>query len=121
MKLLAKDLIKILPFDDKFKLELLREYDFFTPDQKFNIDRVLWRTYAELFELKLEENIQLALLKAKNNQEKLDENFYQRIKEQTAKEMESESIETKEKTELASARSAIEQIIGEIRASRKTK
>lgn len=118
MKIKTKDLIKVLPFDEAFKADLLGGYDNFDPDQKFNIDRILWNTYYALYDLKLEENTNLALLRAKDGQETLDKEFYKRVKEQTDQEMQGQVVETKQTVDLTEARKAMETIIREIQASK---
>lgn len=120
MKLKTKDLIKILPFEEKFKTELFSEYDNLNPDQKFEIVRLLWDTYDALYELKLEENMQTALLRVENGQESLDKEFYKRIEEQTEKEMESQTTQSIESSNLTAARAAMEMIVKEIQASKKS-
>lgn len=119
MKLKTKDLIKILPFDEKFKTDLFNQYDYLDPDQKFAIVRLLWETYDALYELRLEENTRLAFLKVETGEEKLDKEFYNRVREQTEKEMQTESVQSVEGADLAAAREAMEKIIREIRASKK--
>lgn len=119
MKLKTKDLIKILPFEEKFKTELLSEYDNLNPDQKFEIVRLLWNTYDALYELKLEENMQAGLIRVENGQESLNKDFYKRIEEQTKKEMESQTTQSIESSNLTSARAAMEMIVKEIQASKK--
>lgn len=117
----TKDIIKLLPLDEKFKMELLNEFDFLDPDEKFEIEQVLWKAYRDLYEAKLKDNMQLALQKAGNNQEKLDKGFYKRIREQTDKELEEEERQTIEQTDLFAARTAMEKIVKEIRAAKKDK
>lgn len=107
----TKDIIKVLPFDKEFQIELLNQYDGLPLDRKSSVAELLWETYDALYELKLDENLQLALLRAKDNQEKLDNNFYKRVVEKTDKEMESEVTETIAKLDLASTRQELKKII----------
>ncbi|RJQ38427.1 hypothetical protein C4559_01410 [Candidatus Microgenomates bacterium] len=115
----TKDIIKILPLDEKTKMELLDRYDNLDPDVKARIIDLLWDTYDAMYDLKFEENMQLALYRAKEGKEKLDQELGKRIQEQTEKEIEKEVIEGKQTVDLAAARSAMERIIAEIRASKK--
>ena len=87
MVLQTKDIIKILPFDEKFKKELLESFDKLDVDRKNNIERLLWATYDALYNLKLQENLRIAFDEAGRNQEKLDKNFYSRVKKLTDDEM----------------------------------
>lgn len=118
MQITTKDIIKILPFEDQLKTSLLDNFDNLNPDQKLAIEQLLWQTYESLFKLKLEENTQMALLRAKEGREKLDKEFYKRVREQTEKEMQSETIQTTQDVDLSEARKAMEVIIKEIQASK---
>ncbi len=114
MKLGTKDLIKILPFDDQFKKDILERYDFLDEDQKFNIQNVVWDTYNLLFDMKLQENIDLALQMAAQNQEKLDKDFYDRVKEVTEQEFSSGSFKSVEQMDLAQTREKLQEILQKI-------
>ncbi|MBI2074504.1 MAG: hypothetical protein HYT83_01560 [Candidatus Levybacteria bacterium] len=121
MTITTKEIIKLLPFEDKFRLELLEKFDSLNPDQKFNMEQILWDAYFALYKLKLDENLQLAFLRAKENQEKLDKDFYKRVEEQTEKELSENTIEVTEEVDLEAARKAMEKIIKEIRATKQAK
>lgn len=121
MNITTKDIIKILPLEATLKASLLAEYDTLDPDRKLAIADTLWETYDTLFNLKLEENIKLALLQAKDTKETLGKDFYQRIREQTEKEMQQEQAVSVETVDLSAARSAMEKIIKEIQAAKAIK
>lgn len=104
MKLTTKDILKILPFEENFKKNLLDNFDSLDQDQKFNIERLIWDTYDALFELKLEENLQIALLAAKNNQEKLNDELYARVEELTEREMQGNEFKLSTEVDLEQAR-----------------
>lgn len=118
MKLTTKDIIKILPFNDALKTRLLKGFDTLNPDQKFMVEDVVWNTYLTIYKLRLQENVQAGLLRARNNKEKLDESFYDRMEEQTEKEMDSEGLAITEKVNLEAAQKAMELIVKEIQASK---
>lgn len=111
MKITTKDILKLLPFEKKFKSDLLNSFDNLIPDQKFTIEQMLWDIYFALFKLKLEENLQVALLSAKEDQEKLDDGFYKRIREQTEKEMQNEAAKKIEEADLSIVRGKIESLL----------
>lgn len=111
MKITAKSIISILPFDEQFKQDLLKQYDAFTADDKFRVDRILWDAYLSYYDLKLEENTQLAFARAERNEEKLDENFYARVKEQTKKETEQTVVTETTHTGLEAARSELQELL----------
>lgn len=118
MNITTKDIIKILPFEDKFKISLLNEFDFIDSEHKFNIERILWDAFYAIYEITYQKNLRLAFERAKNNQEKLDEDFNKRVIEQTEKELQTEALDTVQKVDLEHARKAMEQIVQEIRASK---
>lgn len=111
MKITTKDIIKILPFDNEFKSELFNSFDRLDADKKFNLEQILWDAYSAFYELKLKENTQLALLRAKDNQEKLDHDFYKRVREKTDKEMEEEATTATTQFDLTRAKEELKVII----------
>lgn len=111
MKITTKDIIKILPFEEQFKKNLLDQFDQFDPDQKFTIEQVIWDTYDGFYRLKLEENIELALLAAKENKEKLDEQFYARVRELTERDIQTNLSSGAALADLTSTREKLQQII----------
>ncbi|MBI4079168.1 MAG: hypothetical protein HY429_02630 [Candidatus Levybacteria bacterium] len=121
MQLTTKTIIKVLPLSDELKKTLLDNYDTLLPNQKFLVEDVAWNTYYALYKLRLQENMELALMRAQKNQEKLDDTFYQRVEQQTEKEMQSESLEKTETVDLSAARKAMEVIVKEIHAAKAAK
>jgi hypothetical protein len=105
------DLIKILPFDQQFKAELLGQYGQFDADQKYTIDGILWDTYDALYKLKLEENLQAGLLRAKDGQEILDEGFYKRIREQTDRQLQAQEAAVSTHVDLHETRKKIQELL----------
>src|SRR5581483_2184972 len=87
MDLTTKDLIKIIPFEKSFQDQLYETYDSLSADQRFRIEQMLWSTYYSLFDLKLDQNIQEAFLRAENNEESLDNKFYARARAKTEEDM----------------------------------
>jgi hypothetical protein len=119
MTINTKNIIKMLPVEEKFKLDLLNEFDFYDPDTKFEVEQIIWRAFREYYKIRLDQNLQLAFVKAGNNQESFDPDFYKRIREQTEKEIEEESVKNVEAIDLSAARKAMEVIVKEIKASKK--
>lgn len=111
MKVTTDNIIRFLPLDKPFKDYLLENFSKFNPDQRFNIEQLLWNTFEALYKLKLEEIFELAFLRAKNNQEKLDEDFYKRVRQQTDKEFENDFLNTTTDTELSSVRQKLESFL----------
>jgi hypothetical protein len=105
------DLIKFLPIESDIKKELLESYENYNPDKKYNIGMMLWAVYDALFAFKLERNLEIAYEEAANNREKLDENFYQRVRELTISEMNQLSTEDIKAAELNIAREKLSELI----------
>lgn len=121
MRLTTKDVIKILPIEEDVRVYLLESVDGSDPDRKYLAEKLVWEAYDTLYELKLEENMQLAMVGTKQGQERLDKDFYKRVREQTEKEMQEEAIQNTEKVDLSEARKAMEKIVREIQASKNVK
>ncbi len=107
------NIIRMLPLDRKFQAKLLEGFDKLDPDQKFALEEIVWDTYQAIYKLKLQENIGLALLRAKSNQEKLDEDFYKRAKQQTEKDMETDFSQSAAKTNISDVSTKLESIINQ--------
>lgn len=121
MDITTKDIIKILPFDNQFKIDLLEIFDNLSDDQKYNVERILWTTYSALYKLKYQEKVRLAMVEVKNGQRGLDNNLGDKIEEEVEKEMQEEAQKSIEGTDLTAARKAMEQIVKEIREAKKNK
>ncbi len=103
----------MLPLDKQFQSKLLEGFDKLNSDQKFALEEIVWGTYEAIYKLKLQENIGLALLRAKSSQEKLDEDFYKRAKQQTEKEMETDFSESASKVNITDVRTKLDSIINQ--------
>lgn len=119
MKITTLDIIKMLPFEKNFQVKLLEQFDKLTPDQKFALEQILWDTYEAIYKLKLQENLQLALFRAKKKQEKLDKDLYARAKQQTEKQMETDFLKNITGFEVSHTRAKLESIMKEKPASGK--
>lgn len=100
----------MLPLKQDFKNQLLEKWDSLSPDQRFELERVLWNAYDSLYQIKFDRNEQLALDRAQKGQEKLDHEFYKRIRKQTEKEMEGEFYQKTEHQDLAAVREKLEKL-----------
>ena len=111
MKITTLDIIKFLPLEKNFQMDLINKFDNLTPDQKFEIEQSVWNAYEAIYKLKLDENLKTAFMKAEENQEKLDEAFYARIKDQTVKEIESDFFKDTAQNDIADIRAKLEKIM----------
>lgn len=109
----AKDVIKVLPFSETFKNELLAKYDLMDEDQQVAVLRAVWDLYDALYEVTLDENIKAAFERAKNDEEKLDEDFYMRVRKQTDQEFQKTIRDTEATSELSSARDELQKILNQ--------
>ena len=80
-------------------------------ERKFALEQYLWNTYYALYQLRLQENLQKGMLQAKENKESLDETFYKRIQAQTEKDMETETMETANDSEISAVRQKIQNLL----------
>ncbi|GIW62166.1 MAG: hypothetical protein KatS3mg089_1018 [Patescibacteria group bacterium] len=113
MDFTTKTIIKILPFEREFKEQLLLAFDTMDPDRKITVERAVWDLYDAIYELKLQENINIALQNALVNKEKLDSEFYKRVKKKTEMELLSSTATTVMQSDLTQAREKLEQLLQE--------
>ncbi len=115
----TKSIINVLPLEEEEKVKLIESLDHLSPDKKFDLERLLWRAYRQLYQIKLDTNLQLAFKDAYDGKEQLDTDFYKRVQEKTEKEMDAESVAVSQTVDLTAARKAMQLIIQEIRAAKK--
>lgn len=111
MQITTFDIIKYLPFEEGFKKQLLENFDSLSLDQQLDIADCVWDVYDALCQMKIDENIELGLERAKNGEEKLDHDFYKRIKAQTEKELELDFVQQVGNVDLSETREALEKIL----------
>lgn len=109
----TKDIIKLLPIEKNFKEELLAKFDTLNPDQKFAVERIVWQTYDEVCDGRINENLILALMKAGKNEEIFDENFYKRVVDKTNKEIDEEATKTITQFDLSHTRQGLAEMVGQ--------
>jgi hypothetical protein len=120
MRVTTKDIIRMLPFQDTFKEDLLNNFDALDPDRKFTLEQALWDAFYASYQMKLQDNMRIAMEKAKQDPNaKLDEMFYSQVKKQTEDEMMQETLVEVDEAKLDEARHAMELIIKEIQAAKK--
>lgn len=113
IKTTTLDIIKMLPFEKSFQLKLLEQFDKLNPDQKFELEQMLWDTYDAIYELKLQENLDLALAKVKTHEETLDKDFYARAKRLTEEQMEGDLLKNTSGFDISNIRTKLESIVKE--------
>jgi hypothetical protein len=111
MKITTTDIIKFLPFEKNFQADLIKNFDTLDPNKKFALEQVIWDAYEAIYKLRLEENIRLALLNAKDSNIKMDENFYNNMKAETVSQMETEFSKGTAKTDISQIRAKLEEIM----------
>lgn len=107
----TEDIIKMLPFEEDFKNDLLSNWDKLSEDQQFNITQRLWDTYSAVYEAQYETNMQAALLRIEEGTDHMDESLGKRIQEQTDKDMEEQFNKSVPQANLAEAREELQEIL----------
>lgn len=113
MELTTKDIIKILPFEEAFKRDLLDRYDNLAPDERYTVEQLLWDLYDEIYTLKLQGKIEAALEPGSTSKFPLDDEFYRNVKQEVDEEMMSESTKLVETVDLQAARDKLQSLIKE--------
>lgn len=114
-RLTLQDIIKRLPFDEKFKVELLTKLDTLTPAQHSAIVDILWVAYDTYNELMYQENIEKALLNSAEGKEVIDKNFYDKIRQNTETELAKETAKTSSSFDISATRTALQDIMKKIK------
>lgn len=114
----TKDIIKIMPFEPAYKLELLTIFDTLDVDVRIEVERSLWKAYRELYKIHRDANLQLAFKRVADDQEVYDQNFYKRVQDKTKADIQRLSQDSLQQVDLDAARKAMEMIINEMRASK---
>lgn len=109
----TKDLIKILPFDKTFQIELLNSFDSLDDERKDYITQTLWDAYYLFYKINLQEKLGQALLKFKRGEETMDENFYNRVRDAVEKDMQVEFYPKATDADLSAVRAKLEAVINE--------
>lgn len=117
---ITQDIIKILPFKKEFKDDLLERYDKFNSDQKYAAERIIWDFYDSVYENRLDINMKLAFERAKKNEEKLDSEFYERVRKLTDQQLQVEFSQEEATVDLSETREALRDIIKDSSPSDKT-
>ncbi len=112
MKITTIDIIRFLPLQKEMKDKLSANWESYTNDVKFELEQLLWDAYDSLYDLTLEENIRLELLRAEKEEVKLDDEFYNRMREKTDKQMQQEQHTQVDSEELSVIRSKLEAFMG---------
>ncbi|OGD83174.1 hypothetical protein A2165_04525 [Candidatus Curtissbacteria bacterium RBG_13_40_7] len=101
----------MLPFEKNFQAKLIADFATLDPDKKFELEQLLWDTYEAIYKLKLEENLRLALSRVKETKEKLDEDFYSRVKQQTEHDMEVDFAKITASSDIAQVRTKLDLLL----------
>ncbi len=118
MKLSTENIIKIIPLEEAFKDELLKQLPSLTPDQRYNMADIIWGAYYTYLDILVERNVELALERAKEGKETLDKSLYKRIYDETEKELQTTGAQVVSEKDLETARAAMEKIVKEMKASK---
>ena len=111
MILTTQKIIEMLPFDNEFKTQLLGDWDKLTVDQRFNIERLVWDAFGDIYNTRLKANLDLAMLKVAKKEDTFDPDFYKRVKQKTEQELEEQLADETTTTDLSSTREELEKLI----------
>jgi hypothetical protein len=109
MKLTTKQIMQILPMDEKLRLELRATFDTASQVKQFYLATLLWEQYNRYLDLRVKENIQLAL--SDENTELKGSDYYERIREKTEHQLVTEASNSFAEKRLSSVRDAMEEIL----------
>jgi len=111
MKLNTKTIIQSLPLDDKLKQDILSKWDTMDRDLRYEIENLVWEAYYEFENLKVDENIQNNLQKAKQGEVPLNADFYETAIKGTEETKTVELHQSADSVELAAVRGKLEQLM----------
>jgi hypothetical protein len=117
----TKDVIKLLPMDNKLKMQVLNMYDYMEPDVKRTVQRIAWKTYFYMYNQQVQANIDKQFESVEEGKATFGKEFYQEVAKKTDHEMNKQIGEKSGAVDLAAARNAMEQIMKEISATKKVK
>lgn len=115
------DAIKLLPMDDEVKTQILNMYEYMEPAQRLSIETMAWEYYDMMLGQKLDANLDEQMDKVLKGEENLGKEYYAKAVKKTDIEMTKSLSSSATQTDLAAARKAMEQIMGEIRATKASK
>jgi len=111
MELTTEKIISLLPISTEEKTKLNESYRTADPGTRFVIENSLWDAYYTYYQIRLQENLQLEFVKAREGKIQLDEGFYGRVREATEKQVEEEEGNELEQNELNSVREKLATLI----------
>src|SRR5476649_333505 len=106
MKLTTKQIMQILPMDERLQLELRATFETASQMRRFELSTLLWEQYNRYLDLRTQENVQLALAAADDAQVK-GSDFYERTRERTEREIITEASNSFAEKRLASVRDSM--------------
>lgn len=112
MKRTTAEIIKILPFEDKFKIDLINKLPTLTPDQKFVIEQVVWDFYDVVYEIRLQHNLEEAILEQDTNQPS-DPDLLKKMRDKTEEEMKKDFEVKTTQVDISAIRSKLQVLMNE--------
>lgn len=111
MELTRTKIIQTLFPDSELQTKLIADWDKFNPNLQFELEQLLWDGYYAVYQIRLQENIQLMLKRAKEKKIPLDRNFYNQVQEQTEKNLETETLNVADNNDLSLVRQKIKKLL----------
>ena len=111
MQITTENILKMVAINSVNAQKLIAGYQRLDADRKFIVEGAIWDLYDELFQGRVEINVQKAFEDVKNRKRKLSNNFYREIKEETEKELENEFLSKSTSADLAAVREKLENVM----------
>ena len=109
----TRDLIQILPFEKELRERLFNRYDSLSVGERYELESALWDAYDGLYQLKLEENYQLELIKVQQGTEALNKELFKKAQAKTEKDMQTDYHAKMANSDLEAVRAKLEAVINE--------
>lgn len=116
----ALDIIKAMPISEELKMQIVNRYDYLPPSEKLVIDHMAWSTFYNLYEETIDDNLGIQYNNVKKGTDHFGGDFYKRAADKSENQMLNDLEESLAKADLSIARKAMEQIMNEIHASKKS-
>ena len=111
MALSTQDIIKILPFEEEFKTNLLTNWEKLSEDQRFTIEQMVWIAYGEVYRTVFEMNKDIAIAEVAEGNLKLDKDLHLKVREKTERDLRDRLTEVGSTVDLSTTRKALQDIL----------
>lgn len=107
----AKNILLVIPMDEKERKDLLATYDTGSEDERWTIDKFCWKMFYWIIEEQTAYEIKLKLQDWKNAKDVLKEDLYQTVRLKVEEELHKKISSAEETNSIESVRAELSQII----------